>query len=135
MSKHERAAVHATIAHMQIQRAFQHRYLPGGHGRRGALLDVGRAIRWNPRMLLKPRHLAYGLAAILAPRALIGYARSSRLTRLYRSEFVGGKDTSVGSSSPCSAAHVDESPLTEKQHSPGRLESALASAISWFSVN
>jgi glycosyltransferase involved in cell wall biosynthesis len=135
VSKYERAAVHATIAHMQIQRAFQHRYLSGGHGRRGALLDVGRAIRWNPRILLKPHHLTYGLAAVLAPRALISYARSSRLTRLYRSELVGGKDTSAGSSSPCSTAHVDESPLTEKQRSSGRLESALASVISWFSVN
>ena len=135
VSKHERAAVHATIAQLQIQRAFQHRYLPGGHGRRGALLDVGRAIRWSPRILLKPHHLSYGLAAILSPRALIGYARSSRLKRLYRSEFVGGKDTSAESSSNYSAAHVAASTSTGKQHFPRRLESVLASVISWFSFD
>ena len=105
VSKHERAAVHAVIAQMQIQRAFQHRYLPGGHGRRGALLEVGRAMRWSPRMLLRPKHLAYGLAAILSPRALIGRARSSRLKRMYRSDFVGSKDTSAESSSDRSASH------------------------------
>jgi glycosyltransferase involved in cell wall biosynthesis len=135
VSKHERAAVHTSIAQMQIQRAFQHRYLPGGHGRRGALLDVGRAIRWSPRILLRPHLLTYGLAALLSPRALIGYARSSRLKRLYRSEFVGSKDMSAASSSHGSAAHGDESPLSEKQHSPGRLESALAFVVSWLSIN
>ena len=134
VSKHERAAVHAIIARMQMQRAFQHRYLPGGHGRRGALLDVGRAIRWSPRILLRLQHLAYGLAAILSPRALISYARSSRLKQLYHSEFVGSMDTDAESSSHWSAAHVTDS-STGKQHSPGRWESVLASAISWFSLD
>jgi hypothetical protein len=112
--------VHAVIAQMQIQRAFQHRYLPGGHGRRGALLEVGRAMRWSPRILLRPKHLAYGLAAILSPRSLIGRARSSRLKRMYRSDFVGSKDTSAESSSDRSASHAAESPVTGKQRSAGR---------------
>jgi glycosyltransferase involved in cell wall biosynthesis len=83
VSRQERAAVYRVVAQTQIQRAFQHRYRRGGHGRRGALLDVLRAIRWSPAALCRPGAIAYALAAVLSPRATIGYARALMLKRSY----------------------------------------------------
>jgi hypothetical protein len=135
VSKHERAAVHAVIAQMQMQRAVQHRYLSGGHGRRGALRDVGRAMSWSPRLVLRPKHLAYGMAAILAPRAWIERARSRRLQRLYPRDLVGSTAPSAVSSSDQSASYLAGSPRATKQCFLGRWGSVLASVLSWFSLD
>jgi glycosyltransferase involved in cell wall biosynthesis len=63
----ERRAVAVAIARTHLQRAAQHRILEGGRGRRGALADVRAATRWSARTVLSPYHLAYALAALLAP--------------------------------------------------------------------
>jgi glycosyltransferase involved in cell wall biosynthesis len=86
VSREERAAVYSVVAQTQIQRAFQHRYRAGGHGRRGALLDVIRAIRWSPTTVFRPTTLAYALAAILFPQGMIGRARAIMLKRSYRDD-------------------------------------------------
>lgn len=67
VSAAEQASVLALVARSHLQRARHHRYLPGGHGRIGALLDVMRAARYSPHIMLSPRDLAEGLAAVLAP--------------------------------------------------------------------
>ena len=75
VSRRERDAIHAVVARMQVQRAFQHRYCPGGRGRIGALIDVARAARWSPSAVLQPKTLAYALTAIMGPQRLIAGAR------------------------------------------------------------
>ena len=67
----ERRFVRRMVAHSFIGRALQHRYLPDGSGRRGALANVARAFRHDPLWFLDARQAVRGLAAILAPTRLI----------------------------------------------------------------
>lgn len=83
VSEAERVVVSAAVARSQLQRAFQHRYLPGGRGRRGAVLDVARATSHSPRAVLSPKNLGYGLAAILVPQGMLMWARAAVLTHQY----------------------------------------------------
>jgi glycosyltransferase involved in cell wall biosynthesis len=135
VSRRERAAVHAVVAQLQIQRAFQHRYRPGGRGRRGALLDVARAIRWSPATVLRPRNLAYALAAILAPRAMIGPARTTVLKHSYRNDVTLDGDTNEGAPVRHAGASAVVPPEMQKPRDSGRLESMVTSVLSWFSIN
>lgn len=79
----ERARVYSAIARSHLQRAAQHRVLPSGLGRSGALRDVWRAILSSPRTVLTPSNLAYGVAAIAAPRAILEIAKD-RLSSRHR---------------------------------------------------
>ncbi len=79
----QRAALYAAVARSHLQRAAQHRYLPGGRGRRGALREVGRGLGYSPRTVLSPKYLAYGLGAIFAPRGMLEWARASAMARRY----------------------------------------------------
>jgi glycosyltransferase involved in cell wall biosynthesis len=81
----ERTAVRGAIARSYLRRAAGHRYLPGGRGRRGALLDVARAFRCSPSTVLAPAAFAYGLADIVAPSALLVTVRRLVLARRARS--------------------------------------------------
>jgi hypothetical protein len=83
VTPHERALVHTAIARSHLQRAAQHRVLPAGLGRRGAVQDVWRALRTSPRTALTPANFAYGLAAIVAPRAILEMAKD-RLSSRHR---------------------------------------------------
>jgi hypothetical protein len=67
----ERRMVSAAVARSHLQRAAQHRVLPGGLGRIGALRDVARAARYSPRTVLSPWHLAYAVAAISLPQTVL----------------------------------------------------------------
>jgi glycosyltransferase involved in cell wall biosynthesis len=67
----ERRYVRRMIAQSFIGRALQHRYLPDGSGRRGALGNVARAFRHDPTWFLDGRQAARGLAALVAPRWMI----------------------------------------------------------------
>ena len=71
------------VARARLQRAFQHRYCPGGQGRRGALREIRRAIAASPRTMLRVSTVVYGLVAALCPAALIGPLRSAVLARKY----------------------------------------------------
>lgn len=75
VSAAERRGVYAAVARSHLQRAAQHRVLAGGQGRRGAWRDLRGGMRWSPRTMLTPYHLAYGLAALLAPAALLRRAQ------------------------------------------------------------
>ena len=77
----QRRQVREVIARSHLQRAAQHRVLEGGRGRRGAADDVAAALRWSPRAVLTPYHLAYGLAAILAPRGVLEIAKRRLISR------------------------------------------------------
>ncbi len=80
----ERRRLIEAISRSHLQRAAQHRVLPQGKGRSGALTDVIRAIRWSPRTVLRPSGLVYGAGAILAPRWLLEYAKEQMVTHLHR---------------------------------------------------
>jgi glycosyltransferase involved in cell wall biosynthesis len=87
VSAAERRAVNVAIARTHLQRAAQHRVLPGGQGRAGAWRDVVAAWRWSPSTVIGPYNLAYALAALVAPRGLLDSARrrlSSRHERAAR---------------------------------------------------
>jgi len=75
ISPAERRQINAAIARSHLQRGAQHRVLPGGRGRIGALSDVRRAVRYSPRTILTPYNLAYSLAAIVAPTRLLVAAK------------------------------------------------------------
>ncbi|HET6745876.1 MAG TPA: glycosyltransferase, partial [Candidatus Limnocylindria bacterium] len=75
VTRRERRAVHAAIARSHLQRAAQHRVLEGGRGRAGALHDVVAAWRWSPATAISPYNLAYAVAALLAPSALLRRAQ------------------------------------------------------------
>lgn len=79
----ERARVYTAIARSHLQRAAQHRVLPAGLGRGGALRDVWRAFLTSPRTVLTPTNLAYGLAAIIAPKPILEMAKD-RLSSRHR---------------------------------------------------
>lgn len=81
----ERALIHGMIARSYLRRAAGHRYLPGGRGRRGALVDVARAVRFSPSTAFAPAAFAYSLVDILAPRALLVAIRRIVLARRARS--------------------------------------------------
>ena len=70
----ERRLVSQAIARLYLQRAGQHRILPGGRGRRGAAADVARAIRSWPGLLISAPHVGRAAAAVLAPARAISYA-------------------------------------------------------------
>jgi GT2 family glycosyltransferase len=70
-----RRAVKAAIARTHLQRAAQHRVLPGGLGRRGAIGDVAAALRTSPGTVFRPYHLAYSIAAIGAPTTVLAAAQ------------------------------------------------------------
>ena len=92
----ERDWVYAAVARRQLQRAVQHRYLPGGRGPRGALLDVGRAFCYSPRTALEPEHLLRGLAAIPLPGRLLANTPTAGLTRRYASGNQPTNDLAAG---------------------------------------
>jgi hypothetical protein len=71
VSPAERRRVRTAIARTHLQRAGQHRILPDGLGRRGAVLDVVRALAQHPGLLLDPRSLAYAAGVVAAPRRLL----------------------------------------------------------------
>lgn len=75
----ERKRIIHAIARSHLQRAGQHRVLPEGQGRAGAIRDVVRAFRWSPAVVLRPANIAFAGAAILAPRFLLDWAKD-RLT-------------------------------------------------------
>jgi glycosyltransferase involved in cell wall biosynthesis len=77
----ERQQVLAAVARWQLQRATQHRYLPGGRGRLEALIDVVRAFRYSPATVLKPRGFLWALAALVLPRPALERGRSMMLAR------------------------------------------------------
>lgn len=67
----ERRYVRRMIAQSFIGRALQHRYLPDGAGRRGAIGNVARAFRYDPTWFFDGRQALRGLAAVIAPKWLI----------------------------------------------------------------
>jgi glycosyltransferase involved in cell wall biosynthesis len=79
----ERRAVLAAVARSHLQRAAQHRVLPDGNGRRGAVRDVIRAFGHSPRTLLSPYHAMYAAGAVLAPRRLLEWAQRRMAGRLH----------------------------------------------------
>ncbi len=77
----ERRYVRKMIGQSFIGRALQHRWVPDGNGRRGALGNVARAFRNDPLWFLDARQAARGLAAILAPTWLIVRLKDRYRTR------------------------------------------------------
>jgi glycosyltransferase involved in cell wall biosynthesis len=75
VSAQERRRLMSAIARSHLQRAAQHRVLRDGLGRRGAFSDCLAALRASPATVLSPYHLAYGLAALLAPRRALETAQ------------------------------------------------------------
>ncbi len=98
VTSRERDAVYSAVARSHLRRAINHRYLPGGHGRRGALSDLARAFVYSPTTLVEYRSLAIALAALLAPRSVLTWAHARLLRRLAaRSVGVGRRQTSNSS--------------------------------------
>lgn len=81
VSARERARVRVAVSRSHLQRAAQHRVLPAGLGRRGALRDVWSAFLASPRTVLNPGNLAYGLAAIVAPQRVLQAAKDLLASR------------------------------------------------------
>jgi len=129
VSREERLAVRAAVAHAQLQRAFQHRYRPGGSGRRGAVRDVIRAIGWSPKTVLRPQNLVYALAAILSPRGMIQHVRNRVLKRLYRSEFDTGSEVSAGGVPSATQSQLTRNRTARESR---RWKTVLAAAMSWL---
>jgi glycosyltransferase involved in cell wall biosynthesis len=75
VSAEESRRVRKVIARSHLQRAAQHRVLEGGLGRRAVAGEISTAMRWSARGVLTPYHIAYGLAALLAPRRILEAAR------------------------------------------------------------
>lgn len=71
VSDAERRYVRRMIGQSFIGRALQHRYLPDGGGRRGALGNVARAFWHDPLWFLDLRQAVRGVGAIVAPRWMI----------------------------------------------------------------
>jgi hypothetical protein len=117
VSQTERRDVYRGIAHSYLRRASQHRYRPGGRGRRAALVDLYRAFRYNPRLLLSPQIGVFGVALLLTPSSL--YRRLIR-TPVSESFLTRGLGVVVNAVSPepglASAAAVN----------PMELETALS---------
>ena len=81
--------INDAMARSHLQRAFQHRLWPGGHGRLGAIDDIRRGLFLNFRLLLSPRHAAGILLALLGPRWAIEWSMN-RLTASRRGVTDGG---------------------------------------------
>jgi glycosyltransferase involved in cell wall biosynthesis len=71
----ERRFVRKMIGQSFIGRALQHRVVPDGGGRRGALGNVARAFRHDPLWFLDVRQTIRALAAILAPKRMLTMAK------------------------------------------------------------
>lgn len=84
VSATERREVLAGVARLHLRRAGQHRILPGGRGRRGALADVVRALQLSPRTALAPSQLAICLGAVFAPRLAIAFVSRGLAARRWR---------------------------------------------------
>jgi GT2 family glycosyltransferase len=84
ISPAERRAVLAGIARLHLRRAGQHRILPAGRGRRGALLDVVRACQYSPETVLAPSQLIICLGAIFAPSSVIAWVSRRMAARRWR---------------------------------------------------
>ncbi|MPZ48198.1 MAG: glycosyltransferase [Dehalococcoidia bacterium] len=85
VSRLQRGHIHAAIARSHLQRALQHRVMPGGHGRRGAAVDVWRAFKLSPGIMLSTWRLATALLAIVAPARMVSWA-TRQLTNRRRDE-------------------------------------------------
>lgn len=72
----ERRELLRGAARTHLVRAAQHRILPGGQGRAGALADLRRAVRLSWSALLRPSHAALALATLVAPSSLIAKTSS-----------------------------------------------------------
>lgn len=79
----ERRRLIEAVSRTHLQRAAQHRVLPHGKGRSGALRDVVRAFRWSPRVVLRPAGFVYAVGAIVAPRWLLELAKDRLTARLH----------------------------------------------------
>jgi len=73
----EQRMVRAAVARSHLQRAGQHRILPGGRGRRGAVADVARAVVCSPRTLLSPELLLTAAASVVAPRVAVRWGSAA----------------------------------------------------------
>ena len=71
VSTAERRAVIRGAAMTYLNRAVQHRLHPGAGGRRAALVDVARAWRMSPEIVLTARADALAVAAIAAPTRVL----------------------------------------------------------------
>jgi hypothetical protein len=80
VARAQRRSVERALARLYLQRAGQHRILPGGRGWRGAIVDVGRALRQWPWLVGSPSSLYRAGGAVLAPTMLIRRA-SAGLSR------------------------------------------------------
>ncbi len=83
LSSRERRRLINAIGRSHLQRAAQHRVLPQGKGRRGALSDVIRAAKWSPGVVLRPSGLVFAAGSILAPTWLLQYAKERMVTHLH----------------------------------------------------
>ncbi|HEX3218568.1 MAG TPA: glycosyltransferase [Candidatus Limnocylindria bacterium] len=77
----ERREVRRAVARLYLQRAGQHRILPGGRGWPAAALDVVRAFREWPGLIGSPSSALRAAGALLAPPAIIRRV-SSHLSHL-----------------------------------------------------
>jgi glycosyltransferase involved in cell wall biosynthesis len=80
VTKAERSHVLAAVARTHVARAIQHRSIPGGGGRRGALRDAVLAFRASPRTALSPGQLGRLLFALGTPRTVIRWLKDIRDT-------------------------------------------------------
>jgi hypothetical protein len=71
VTRKERSHVLAAVARTHVVRAVQHRSIPGGGGRRGALRDTVLAFRSSPRAVLRPSQLGRLLFALCAPQTVV----------------------------------------------------------------
>jgi glycosyltransferase involved in cell wall biosynthesis len=78
VTRQERSHVLATVARTHVVRALQHRSIPGGGGRRGALRDTVLAFRQSPRTVLTPSQLGRLLFALGGPRMVIRRTKEFR---------------------------------------------------------
>jgi hypothetical protein len=83
LSTAERRRLIDAVSRTHLQRAAQHRVLPHGKGRSGAVRDVLRAFRWSKRVVLTPEGFVYAMGAILAPRWLLEQAKDRLSMRLH----------------------------------------------------
>ena len=72
----ERRYVRQMIGQSFVNRALQHRYVPDGGGWRAAVADLGRAFRYDPLWLVRPRQALRGVAAVIAPPTVIAWTKA-----------------------------------------------------------
>jgi glycosyltransferase involved in cell wall biosynthesis len=83
VSRAESDAIRETAAWTHLRRAAQHRVLPGGRGRRGALADIARAVRLWPGALFTRRGIVLVGGSILAPSWLLRRISASMRDRAH----------------------------------------------------